>query len=252
MGRAGSTNAEQREAEKPVYGSLPYDDWVEEEVPYQPKELGVIDQFLLLLADGATAWRKFLRWVKAQLPANLQRQLPDELLTAILLGLLVLLLALWNPLGQKSARSAVVVESPPGEVAEPRPLEPEVALPPEGGVAAPALSPTLEGSPSPDLEPEQTRIAEIQAQVSQISRAYATGLIQSVEVNWPENVLIVNVGENWYGLLQAQQDTIAQELYERAQELAFGTLKLRDPEGGVVARNPVVGSNAVVLKRRHA
>ncbi|NJL46547.1 MAG: hypothetical protein HC929_02280 [Leptolyngbyaceae cyanobacterium SM2_5_2] len=252
MRGAGSTDAEQREAEKPV-GVVPaYDDWVEEEVPYQPKELGVIDQFLLLLADGAVVWRRFLRWVRTQLPANLQRQLPDEILTAILLGLLMLVLALWNPLGRKPVPPAVVMDEPPAEVTAPPTLEPAALPVPDGGATAPAPALPLEIAPRNELEPEQTRIAEIQTQVSRISRAYGAGLIQSVEVNLPENALSVNLGENWYGLLQAQQDRVAQELYERAQELGFDTLHLRDPEGVVVARNPLVGPHAVVLKRRRS
>jgi len=248
MGRSGSTNAEQREAEKPVGVTVSYDDWVEEEVPYQPKELGVIDQFLLLLADGATTWRKFLRWVRSLLPPDLQRQLPDELLTALLLGLLMLFLALWNPLGRKAASPVLVVDDKPA-IAEVQVNQPDANPIADEVPASVPPSPGLEPSLVEELEPEQTRIAEIQAQVSRISRAYATGLIQSVEVNLPENSLIVNIGENWYGLVKTQQDVVAQELYERAKELEFGTLKLRDPEGMVVARNPVVGPEAVVLKR---
>ena len=34
---------------KPVAANNNYDDWGEAEVPYQPKELGIIDQILLVL-----------------------------------------------------------------------------------------------------------------------------------------------------------------------------------------------------------
>ena len=85
--------------------------------------------------------------------------------------------------------------------------------------------------------------------MSSISRSFAAGLIQSVEVNLPENRLIVNLGENWYGLLNEQQDDISQSIFEQVQQLDFKTLQLRDPEGVVVARNPVVGNNMVILHR---
>ena len=110
--------------------------------------------------------------------------------------------------------------------------------------------PQLLASPlHPTPTPEQSLIADIQDKVSSISRSFAAGLIQSVEVNLPENRLIVNLGENWYGLLNEQQDDISQSIFEQVQQLDFKTLQLRDPEGVVVARNPVVGNNMVILHR---
>jgi hypothetical protein len=97
--------------------------------------------------------------------------------------------------------------------------------------------------------PEQSLITDIQNRVSSISRSYGAGLIQSVEVNLPESTLGVNVAETWYGLLTSQQNDVAQDIYAQAQGLKFGTLQLRDPEGVVVARNPVVGQNMVILRR---
>jgi hypothetical protein len=243
----GSTDPAQREAAKPVRTIPTYDDWAEEEVPYQPKELGVIDQFLLLLADGATVWRKVLRGVRSLLPLDLQRQLTDDILTAILLGGLMLCLALWNPLGRRATPPLATSPTPPTAGAESQ--GPESNL--EPGITAPSLTEPagLDAVTLAEPSPEQNLIAEIQTQVSRISRSYATGLIQSVEVNLPEQTLIVNVGENWYGLLTAQQDIVAQDIYDRAKGLAFQTLRLRDPEGVIVARNPVVGPSMVVLRR---
>ena len=60
------------------------------------------------------------------------------------------------------------------------------------------------------------------------------------------------MAETWYGLLTAQQDEIAQDIYTQAQELRFGTLQLLDPNGVVVARNPVVGPTMVVLHRQRS
>lgn len=221
--------------------ALAEDVWADTGIPYQPKELGVVDQLLLLLAEGARLWKKGLRWVRSQLPPDLQRQLSDGLLTAIALGLLMLLLALWNPLG--AGQRAVVSEPlPPMTAAEPSS---------EDGFAAPVPTAELPDIPTPASEPtpEQSLIADIQNRVSRISRSYGAGLIQSVEVNLPGNTLGVNVAEAWYGLLGNQQNEIAQDIYAQAQGLKFGTLQLRDPEGVVVARNPVVGPNIVILRR---
>lgn len=219
------------------------DVWADTGIPYQPKELGVVDQLLLLLAEGATLWKKGLRWVRSQLPPDLQRKLSDGMLTAIALGLLMLLLALWNPLGANRGEPLVASEPLPqtttadpdvDELANPVPIAEQ-----PGSTPAPVV----------ELTPEQSLITDIQNRVSSISRSYGAGLIQSVEVNLPENTLGVNVAEAWYGLLGDQQNEIAQDIYAQAQGLKFGTLQLRDPEGVVVARNPVVGSNMVILRR---
>ncbi|NJL45227.1 MAG: hypothetical protein HC922_04690 [Leptolyngbyaceae cyanobacterium SM2_3_12] len=244
--QTGSTDLTQRELETPVNPRQPSDDWVETGVPYQPKELGIIDQLMLALADGLTLWRRFLRWVRAQLPPNLQRQLSDDILTAIALGVLMLFIAIWNPLGAGRSQPTARVQ-PLLSVAVSQPEAPEAE--PSSIRASPTESPAAELAPTPELSPEQTLIASIQAQVSDISRSYSAGLIQSVEVNLPTSALTVNVGENWYGLLPSQQDAISQDILTKAQGLEFRTLTLRDPEGVIVARNPVVGSRMVVLHR---
>ncbi|MBD1872870.1 hypothetical protein H6F75_05200 [Nodosilinea sp. FACHB-131] len=220
------------------------DIWADTGIPYQPKELGVVDQLLLLLAEGATLWKKGLRWVRSQLPPDLQRQLSDGMLTAIALGLLMLLLALWNPLGARRGEPVIASEPLPQITAADPDVDDLFAAPVP--IAEPPVS-----APAPVIEPtpEQSLITDIQNRVSSISRSYGAGLIQSVEVNLPENTLGVNVAETWYGLLTSQQNDVAQDIYAQAQGLKFGTLQLRDPEGVVVARNPVVGPNMVILRR---
>ncbi|MBD2113578.1 MULTISPECIES: hypothetical protein [Cyanophyceae] len=220
------------------------DVWADTGIPYQPKELGVVDQLLLLLAEGATLWKKGLRWVRSQLPLDLQRKLSDSMLTAIALGLLMLLLALWNPLGAKRGEPVIASEPLPQITAAEPGVDDLFAAPvPTAEQPVPAPAPVVEPTP------EQSLITDIQNRVSSISRSYGAGLIQSVEVNLPENTLGVNVAEAWYGLLTSQQNDVAQDIYAQAQGLKFGTLQLRDPEGVVVARNPVVGPNMVILRR---
>ena len=226
------------------------DVWTDTDIPYQPKELGVVDQLLLLLAEVATGWKKVLRWVRSQLPPDLQRQLSDGLLTAIALGLLMLLLALWNPLGTGGSEQVASEPLPPITTAAPAPndLFAEPISEPSSQPVAPKV-PAAAPEPTPEPTPQQSLIADIQDRVSRISRSYGAGLVQSVEVNLPENTLGINVAEAWYSLLTNQQDEVAQDMYTQAQGLKFGTLQLRDPEGVVVARNPVVGPSMIVLRR---
>jgi hypothetical protein len=244
--RPGASATNQREAEKPVAANTSFDDWGQSEVPYQPKELGIIDQLLLLLADGAASWRKGLRWVRSQLPPTWQSRLSDEVMTAILLGLLMLLLALWNPLASNKTADSVATNPPPRPIAKTLQSESGVAI--ANGDPSEISPPEI--TPLSAITPEQSLIADIQAKVSDLSRAYAAGLIQSVEVDLPDSRLMVNLGENWYGLLPTQQDQISQSIFEQVQQLDFQALLLRDPNGAVVARNPVVGNTMVILHRR--
>ncbi len=201
--------------------------WVEAEPPYHPKPLSALDELLIALAEAVALWRRGLRWLRSQLPAAWRSQLSDQLLTAILLGFGVVLLVITRP----SATPPLSVVSP-NSVVEPA-LE---------------LDPALEVPPTPT--PEQSLIADLETQLSGITRSYSVGLIDAVEVNLPHQALTIHLGESWYGLLATQQDSIAQAIYRQAQELGLERLSLQDPEGLVVARSPVVGSTVVVLQRR--
>lgn len=203
--------------------------------PYRPRELSLADQVLLVMANVATYggkyWKRILRWVRSQLPPTYQAKLSDGVLSAILLGCLVLLLVLWNPLGDRSTAPQLANPS----VVEPAPI----ALPEE-----------TPGFPEPmQITPEQTLISDIQEQVATITNAYAAGLIQSVQVDFRQGALRVNVGSDWYGLMRSQQDQIAQDIYQRSQELSFTHLYLLDDAGQIIARNPVVGDRAIILLR---
>ena len=236
-----------REAETPGRTGVPYDVWEPSEVPSRPREMGGLDQLLAALAAGAMGWRRLLRRVRSRLPIPWQRLLSDDVMTAIVLGLVILGLVLWNPLGGRSGSSGVVVQEPGGsDVAQP--LEGQIPSTVTDGTGA-SLEAAANSPEALDPTPEQSLIADIQARVSQISRSYVVGLVQSVEVNWPQQVIAINVSNNWYGLGDEAQDTIAQSIYTQTQGLAFSTLQLRDPEGVVVARNPVVGPAMVILKR---
>ncbi|HEY9764188.1 MAG TPA: hypothetical protein V6D07_16785 [Trichocoleus sp.] len=207
-------------------------------VSYRARELSLTDQVLLFFADVGTGWKRILRWVRSQLPRPWQPQLPDELLTAVILGALFLLLAIWNPLDRAKRPEATIVQAPsletPTDEGEPASTE--------------LMTPEMTQSRL-EVSPEDARITEIQEQVAEITQTYAAGLIQSVRANFQQGALFVNLGATWYDLTRSQQDQLAQDIYQRAQELTFSNLYLMDTAEMLVARNPVVGSQMVVLQR---
>jgi hypothetical protein len=95
-------------------------------------------------------------------------------------------------------------------------------------------------------------IAQIQDQVADVSDRYVNGLIQSVQANFRSSRLTVNAGDGWYALTEMQQDKLANELRDRAQQLNFVKLDLADSEGALLARSPVVGTEMVVLRRSNS
>ena len=216
---------------KPASESAPESaNWVEAEIPYRPKPLTVVDELLIALAEAVALGRRWLRWLRSQLPAPWRPYLPDPLLTAILLGFGVLLVVVLSHLGGEA--------TPP--LVQPRPSPGEAVV----AVAEPA--PEVPASPTP----EQGLIADLETQLGGITRSYTVGLIDGVEVNLPHRTLTIHLGESWYGLLAPQQDNIAQAIYRQALDLGLDRLTLQDPTGLVVARSPVVGSTMVVLQRR--
>ncbi|MCY7391827.1 MAG: hypothetical protein LH647_10180, partial [Leptolyngbyaceae cyanobacterium CAN_BIN12] len=85
--------------------------------------------------------------------------------------------------------------------------------------------------------------------VADVSNHYVSGLIQSVQANFRNSLLTVKIGNGWYTLEQAQQNKLANEMLNRAQQLDFVKLELTDSTGDLLSRSPVIGSEMVILKR---
>ncbi len=135
---------------------------------------------------------------------------------------------------------------PESTISEP---EVEIALPPN--LVAPEQSQTLENLPPPKpvLTPEQSLIASIKEQISTITNRYSEDLISSIEANFSASYLIVKVEDDWYQINSKQQDKIANEILANAKLLDFKKLQIIDNEGSLVARNPIVGKEVVILQR---
>lgn len=218
---------------------------------------GEVPQFLNRLQD---LWEILLGLVRSWLPAPLRRNLPNNVLSILVSGVLIVLLWTTSSLLPGKSKPAVVAKAPPLEAA------PELIAPPE--LAAPAAtepiaietpptpppmvtpSPTVTPTPKVELTPEQIKIAAIQDDVVEITNQYASGLIESIQANFQSSRLKVKVSEGWYGLTQLQQDKLADEVFDRTQKLAFTKLEFTDAQDTLLARSPVVGSNMVILQRQ--
>jgi hypothetical protein len=190
------------------------------------------------------------------LPGSL-KQLDDRVLSGAIVSLLVGLL--WITPGLLSNKPAEIAIIPPTPEASPapQPVPPQVKAPepakpvpikPVPAKPVPTKS-TPQSSPALQLSPEQKLIASIQDQVAEVSDRYSSSLIRSVQANFRSSRLVVKVGDSWYGLSETQQNKLSNELLKRAQQLDFVKLELSDPEGVLLARSPVVGSEMIILKR---
>ncbi len=184
-------------------------------------------------------WDSTLQKIRSLLPPAWNEKLSDWGLTGAIAGIIVLLLVTTAALLPKTPDQ--VAKAPPNSIEAPPELKaPKVPQPVEVEPAP----------PMPELTPEQSLIAGIQKQVADITQQYGKGLIQSIEANFLTSRLIVKVSNDWYELKESQQNNLADEVLHRSGELDFIKLEMVDPKGTLLARNPVVGSHMVILKRQ--
>ncbi|MFB8787610.1 MAG: hypothetical protein U7123_01850 [Potamolinea sp.] len=182
-------------------------------------------------------WDGTLQKVRSLLPTAWSEKLSDWALTGAIATIVVLLLVTTaTMLPETPAQVAKAppnsIEAPP-ELTAPEPPEPVEEVPP----------------PEPELTPEQSLIAGIQNQVSEITEKYGNGLIESIQANFEASRLVIKVSNGWYYLKEAQQNKLADEILRRSSELDFIKLEITDSNGTLLARNPVVGKNMIILKR---
>lgn len=194
---------------------------------------------------------------------------------------IVVIFWLWLP--QRQARLASITQPEPQEIiadgntvsvpetintpeAEPVDIVPENSTPQPETVSE-AESPTEIAIPSeltspgraknlkmvtiePELTftPEQTLIAALQTKIAKISQNYNPDIVDSIKVDLPQSSLLVEVTDNWYELNESGQSKIANEILERSRKLQFNKLELQDSTGTLVARNPVIGNQIIILE----
>ncbi len=115
----------------------------------------------------------------------------------------------------------------------------------------PSLPQPIKNVPSsqPKLTPEQSLIAAIQKEVTDLTHQYPDDLIGRIEANFIGSRLIVTLGNQWYDLTTKEQDNLGNNILERSQSLDFRKLDILDNQGNLVARTPVIGEEIIILKR---
>ncbi len=102
--------------------------------------------------------------------------------------------------------------------------------------------------PELELTPEQNLVAAINNKITKLVQDYPTELINSAQVNLLQNSLLVNVTDEWYELSESRQNKIANQMLNRSRKFSFQQLELKDNAGTLVARNPVIGEEIIILQ----
>jgi hypothetical protein len=208
----------------------------------EEEETSWLDRILPSFSSLQTWWDSILAKIRSLLPASLNEKLSDWSLTGILTGIVVILLLTSVLLLPKpAAEVAKTTPETPPEVSEAieAPLELEAPETPETIAILPP--------PEPELTPEQSLIAAIQGELASITNQYPEGLVLSIEANFSGSRLIVTIGDTWYQLSGKRQQKLANEILQRSQKLDFRKLEFINSEGKLLARNPVVGKEMVIL-----
>jgi hypothetical protein len=103
--------------------------------------------------------------------------------------------------------------------------------------------------PMVQLTPEQNLILALQAKITALAGSYSDERVQSIQMNLSQNLLQVKVKPDWYKLDPQQQDEMTANLFSQAQKLAFKRLEMVNPDGQLIARNPVIGKKMIILDR---
>lgn len=111
---------------------------------------------------------------------------------------------------------------------------------------------------NPALTPEQTLVAIVENQISGAiadlhektqSESFSSKLINSVQADFASSTLTLKISDDWYSLEHPQQNKLAAEILERSKELDFSHLEITDSKNKLIARNPVVGNEMIIIKR---
>jgi hypothetical protein len=187
------------------------------------------------------AWgQSCLRLVRRMLPAAWTANLPDPVLGGLLVALVLFLLWLLVAVPRTFATTPVVDKAEPEAIA-PRPRVSD----------NPLNLPSLKSDRPPpplDLAPQPELIANLQAQVSEVSDRYGSDLIRDIQANFRISRLTVQLGQGWYDLSALRQKQLAADLLARSQQLQFRALELVDEDNLLLARSPFVGDEMVLVR----
>jgi hypothetical protein len=198
-------------------------------------------------------WDGILKLVRRGLPKSWNEQLSDWGLTSAIAALVVgiLLTSAWWVSAQPASVTSAITETPETEtvIADQPPVPDWEPIPTPDNLEAPALPEPIELAPpaEPPLTPEQGLLAAIQQEIKDLTRQYPDGLILAIAPDFDHNRLTLTVDPSWQTLSPKRQETLANSLWKRARKLTFQKLSLKDQQGILLARSPVVGENMILL-----
>jgi hypothetical protein len=210
-----------------------------------PKLRQILSQIHPRLRQLQTRIALILRQIRKVLPAAWNDRLSDPLLGSLLVGMLVILL--WILPGLVSTLSTIARFGAAPPEASPQIFRPVSDNP----LNLPALK-SDQPPPPLDLAPQPELIADLQAQLAEVSNQYGAGLILGTEANFRSSRLMVQLGDGWYDLRPTRQDQLAMDLLKRSRLLKFHALELVDRQNHLLARSPFVGDDMVIVNRMEA
>ncbi|MDR5638871.1 hypothetical protein RHJ63_06545 [Thermosynechococcus sp. JY1334] len=203
------------------------------------------------VSRGAALWWQGMGWVQQRLPNHLQERYNRATLTGIAIALLLILLWL-NPLSwfQSPPRPTVkATQRPqPSVLVQPRPAPTPMAATP-----APTPQPTPTPTPSPGAIAPSTFVSDsltVRQQLLALCDRYSNALDPTLTLTPSEQRLELMLANSWYDLSPTKQDQLAQNLWQTAHDLGYQTVIVVDTEGHLLVRDPVVGDNAIVVRRK--
>jgi len=200
----------------------------------------------------ATLWWQAMGWLQQRLPGNLRDRTNRTTLSAI--ALVALLLLVWlNPLSwfqppqhpsrpRPQATSSILVQPRPSPVATPQPT----SIPP-----TPITTPPPSPIPTPTVPVFPTSdTATVRQQLLATCDRYSNALDPTLTLNPSEQRLELMLARGWYDLSPATQDQLAQTLWQQTHDLGYRTVVITDTQGELLVRDPIVGENAIVVRRK--
>lgn len=190
-------------------------------------------------------WGIGLKTLRGRFPNGL-KSFSDRFLTVVILSVATLIYWLFSSLIPPSQPAVQQPPAPaplakaPAPVAQPTPVSPP---------STPVAEAPME-EPPPPPEPERKQILEVQSQVAQVFDQYSQDIVQSVQANFQDERLVIKVSDRWFELSRSEQNQLGTDALERSRKLDFPKLEIRDQSDQLLAREPVVGSNIIVLQRR--
>ena len=104
-------------------------------------------------------------------------------------------------------------------------------------------------SPTVILTPEQNLLAVLDNKIRSLNFNDWEDLVESIEPDFERDIVKVTLADRWYQLLEERQNKIATEMLKKSRQLEFRKLQIVDSQNNLLARNPVVGKDVIILRR---